>query len=148
MTSIAKRLRLCADDSDVHVVHSANTLNTVGNGHHLGKFFCLKSLSLYLAKRYCPIRGIKNTSDAMDQIGRPVAAARRRDGVSINTISTFISRINESQRGRFAHKQVSQKFFENCNRGLALPILCQYISSGQIWVGMVLLSNIEVEGAI
>lgn len=148
MTSIAKRFGLCGFDSDVPVVQSANTLNAVGNGHHFGKFFRLESLSLYLAKRYCPIRGIKNTSDAMDQIGRPVAAARRRDGVAINTISTFISGINESQRGRFAHKQVSQKFFENCNGGSVSPILFQFISSGQIWVGMVLLSNIKLERAI
>ena len=120
----------------------------MGNGHYLGKFFCFESLSLYLTKRYCPIRGTKNTSDPLDQIRRPVAAVRRRDGITINTIGTFISRINKSQQGRFAHKRVSQKFFENCNRELVSPILFQFISSGQIWVGMALLSNIKLEGAI
>jgi hypothetical protein len=148
MTSIANRFRPCAYDSCVHVVHSANTLNTVGNGHYLGKFFCLESLSLYLAKYYCPIRATNNTSDPLDQIRGPVAAVRRQNGITINTICTFISWINKIQRSRFAHKQVSRKFLENCNRGLVSSIRFRFISSGQIWVRMTLLSRIELEGAI
>lgn len=148
MTNLAARLEPYARDLNVPVIHSSNAIDTVGNCHHLGKSCRRESLGLNLAKGNRPIGGTWKTTYPLDQVGRPEVAIRGRNGITINTIVTITPRIYKLQRCNFDHKQVSFRFFQNCNSALASKISCPLISSGQTWGKTSQFSNPQSRGLL
>jgi hypothetical protein len=118
----AARLEPYAWDFNIPVTHSSNAIDAVGNCHHFGKSCRRESLGLNLVKGNRPIGGIWKTTYPLDQVGRPEVAIRGWNGITINNIITITPWIYKFQRRNFAHKQVSFRFFQNCNRAWASKI--------------------------